>query len=240
MDSMQLAFFDHVLKGGDAPAWMAEGRVRLFDLGTRTWQALDAWPAATARVLHLGGGGRAAVRMDDGVLAESPGRDHWERLVHDPRRPAPAFGPHHGGAAWRDRSEVDARFGVACFTSAPVRTPLTLAGTPGAVLEVEADAPSFDVNATLSVVTSDGRSLALSQGERCCGAGAGSAGDAPALQQPCASGVPAAPGRGRLLPGLSREPGHGDGSALRGGGGADQARDPLRRGIAGGTARACP
>jgi putative CocE/NonD family hydrolase len=168
MDAMQLGFFDHLLKGREAPGWMAEGRVRLFDLGTRSWRVFPAWPEPAPRVLHLGGTGRAAVRLDDGVLAEAPGPDHAERFVHDPWRPVPAFGLHHGSPAWGDRTEVDGRFDLACFTSAPAAAPVTLAGAPGLVLAAEADAPSFDLSATLSLVTREGRALPLSDGHALC------------------------------------------------------------------------
>ncbi len=70
IDAMQLGFFDHMLKGSEMPRWMCEGRVRLFDIGSRSWRVFDAWPEGRTGTLHLGGSGRAALRLDDGVLAE--------------------------------------------------------------------------------------------------------------------------------------------------------------------------
>jgi putative CocE/NonD family hydrolase len=166
VDAMQVAFFDHVLKRHDPPRWMLDGRVRLFDLRRQGWAVFDAWPEGEALTLHPGGDGRATTRAEDGTLSPDPGGDGmWQRIVHDPWRPVPSFGLHHGaGQGWRDRSEIDARFDTACFTTTPVEAAITLAGTPELVLTVEADAPCFDVNATLSLVLPDGRAFALSQG----------------------------------------------------------------------------
>lgn len=165
IDAMQVEFFNHVLKGRDAPGWMREAPVRLFDLGTRDWRLFDAWPDGEREVFHLSGTGLAAARTDDGaLLSDAPGTPGWERFVHDPWRPVPAFGLAHGvGQGWRDRAEIDARYDIACFNSAAVTAPVTYAGEPFVVLAAETDAKAFDLNATLSLVTRDGRVMALSQ-----------------------------------------------------------------------------
>lgn len=164
VDSMQAAFFAHALADADPPRWMAEARVRLFDLTRRGWRLFDAWPEPPPRVLHLAGDGLAAVREDGGHLQDAPpaALDH-ERFVHDPWRPAPSVGLHHGGGLV-DRGVADARFDVACFTTAPFDAPLPLAGTPRAEIAVEAEAASFDLHATLSLVLPDGRALTVSDG----------------------------------------------------------------------------
>lgn len=164
VDAMQAGFFAHALAEADPPAWMADPPVRLFDLTRRCWRLFDAWPDPAPRVLHLSGDGLAAVRQDGGRLDPAPPAAlHHERFVHDPWRPAPSVGLHHGGGM-SDRSAVDARFDIACFTSAPFDTPLPLAGAPLAEIAVEAEAASFDLHATLSLVLPDGRALSLSDG----------------------------------------------------------------------------
>jgi putative CocE/NonD family hydrolase len=164
VDTMQCGFFTHALTDADPPAWMSEARVRLFDLTRRAYRLFDTWPDPAPRVLHLAGDGLAAVREDGGRLQDAPPAAlHHERFVHDPWRPAPSFGLHHGGG-FLDRSAVDARFDIACFTTAPFDAPLLLAGTPRAEIAVEAEAESFDLHATLSLVLPDGRALTLSDG----------------------------------------------------------------------------
>lgn len=164
VDALQVGLFDHVLKGAPLPGWMADYRVRLFDLGLRAWRCFPAWPEAEMRPLFLAGDGRAAVRLEDGGLSETPPEaPQWERVTHDPWRPVPALGLHHTSPAWCDRAELDSRFDVLCFTTAPLAAPLDLVGEPELVAEVRANAPSFDLNATLSLVTAEGRSFALTQ-----------------------------------------------------------------------------
>jgi putative CocE/NonD family hydrolase len=164
VDVRQAAFFAHALADAERPAWMREGRVRLFDLTRRAWRLFDAWPEPEPLVLHLGGNGQAALREDGGWLtADPPPAPHDERFVHDPWRPAPSVGLHHGGG-FIDRSTVDGRFDIACFTTAPFNSPLALAGSPRAEIAVSAEAASFDLHATLSAVLPDGRALALSDG----------------------------------------------------------------------------
>jgi len=164
IDAMQAGFFAHALKGDDAPDWMQAGRVHLFDLGTRAWRVFPAWPEGPRQVLHLGGSGLAAAATDDGTLAESPGAAGADYLVHDPWRPAPAFGLDHGGPAWANRAAIDARCDIACFTTAPYPAAVTYAGDAAAVIAIDTDAASFDIAATLSLVTREGRVMAVSDG----------------------------------------------------------------------------
>jgi hypothetical protein len=91
VDVRQAAFFAHALADAERPAWMREGRVRLFDPTRRAWRLFDAWPEPEPLVLHLGGNGQAALREDGGWLtADPPPAPHDERFVHDPWRPVPA------------------------------------------------------------------------------------------------------------------------------------------------------
>lgn len=164
VDALQVALFDHVLKGRALEGWMAACRVRLFDLGRRAWRDFATLPEPAMHPLFLAGDGRSAVRLRDGGLAATPpAAEAWERVTHDPWRPVPALGLHHGGTAWCDRAAIDARFDVLALTTAPLAAPLDLVGEPELVATVQADAPSFDLNATLCLVTPEGRSFALSQ-----------------------------------------------------------------------------
>ena len=78
--------------------------------------------------------------------------------MHDPWRPVPGRGGHLGGEArLPDRSDLDGRGDVACFTTAPLKGPLRLLGRPALRLRVEADQPGFDLCAALAVVSADGQ-----------------------------------------------------------------------------------
>ena len=172
VDREQLAFFQRHLLGaspspaeprggvsGEAPARStAPGDIWLQDMGTGVWFAHDPTAPAVTRRWRLGSDGLAAVRSDEGVLLErgeaSPGP---VVLVHDPWRPVPARGGHLGGeASLVDRSDLDARTDVACFTTAPLDGPSRLVGRPTLRLRAQADQPGFDLCAALAVVSADG------------------------------------------------------------------------------------
>jgi len=163
LDSLQLAWFDRFLKGEPNGAERA-GPVRLFDIMAKRWTDLPALPSATAP-LHLASDG-LATRPGGGTLQDrAPGESFLDVVVHDPRDPVPALGGHAIlNAGPQNRVTVDARPDVATYTVAPLATTLTLSGRVALDLWVDADAPSYDVSAVLSVVTPDGLVLPLTQG----------------------------------------------------------------------------
>ena len=161
IDAMQVAWFDRHLKGwGEAASPLS-----LFDLGTRGWRDEAGWPEVRETPLFVGSGGRAAATTTDGWLideAGSAGEDWW---VHDPWRPAPSLGGHNAQpGGMQDRAGLDDRADIACFTGTPLRAPLRLCGRVRAELWVEADQPSFDLSAVLSMVDPAGRCWNLTQG----------------------------------------------------------------------------
>lgn len=165
IDHEQLAWFDRFLKGqgGERPP------VRLFDLGARAWREFDSWPpTASTEAWYLTSSGLATARTEDGMLVrDRPTEPSLDRLVHDPWRPVPSLGGHDGQPAGpQDRSALDGRTDVACYTSAPLAAPIRLAGRAAAEIFVEADRPSHDLAAVLSQVSPDGRALTLTQGYR--------------------------------------------------------------------------
>ncbi|GAB4182482.1 MAG: CocE/NonD family hydrolase [Thalassobaculales bacterium] len=160
VDRLQLAFFDHHLKGrGPAP------ESRLFDAGLGAFVAFEGW--APQRPWFIASTGLAAATAEDGRLTPDPGGAGSDRFVHDPWRPVPAVGGHNaplGGA--RERGAIDERADVAVYTSPPLDRPLTLCGPVAAEIAVETDAPDFDLSAVLSVVEADGRAFNVTQGYR--------------------------------------------------------------------------
>ncbi|WP_255542773.1 CocE/NonD family hydrolase [Azospirillum sp. INR13] len=161
LDTLQLAWWERALKGQGSDRG---GPVRLHDVETGRWHDLPTLPAAEA-VLHLASDGLAN-RQGGRLAPEMPDFEALDVVVHDPRTPVPTVGGHAvPSAAGRfDRAAIDRRPDVATYTSLPLDEPLMLAGRVALDLWVEADAPSFDVSAVLSVVRPDGQVLPLTQG----------------------------------------------------------------------------
>lgn len=166
IDQLQVRWFDRWLKGEDNGI-EREPAVQFFDMGARRWLELDALPQHVVR-FHLSSRGRAALDERDGVLGTELPEEHGvEHLVHDPWRPVPTFGGCYGtppGPA--DRSAIDSRPDVLTFTTPPFESAQTFAGAVRVELQVEADAPSFDVGCVLSRVTADGRAYEIAAGYR--------------------------------------------------------------------------
>jgi putative CocE/NonD family hydrolase len=66
----------------------------------------------------------------------------------------------------QDRTALDARADIACYTSAPFAAAALLAGRVALEVWATADAPSFDISAVLSEITPEGRAIILTQGYR--------------------------------------------------------------------------
>jgi hypothetical protein len=164
IDAKQLRWFDHFLKDADNGI-EKEPPVRLFDVGARSWRDFPAWPEPS-QAWHLASGGLASARTEDGRLSlDLPPRASLDVMVHDPWRPVPSLGGHDGQPPGpQDRSALDGRTDVACYTSPPLSAPLFLAGGVRAEIHVDADAPTHDLCAVLSQVTPDGRAITLTQG----------------------------------------------------------------------------
>lgn len=166
VDSLQLRWFDRFLKEQDNGV-DSEPRVELYDLRAGGWRSYDDFPDPEPRRLYLVSNGRAGVDISAGHLAEAPGTGGHDLIIVDPWRPVPTVGGHLAPSAGiQDRTAVDARPDVATYTSSVFRDLLQLAGAINVMLEVSADADSFDLCAVLSVVDADGRARNLSQGYR--------------------------------------------------------------------------
>jgi putative CocE/NonD family hydrolase len=63
-----------------------------------------------------------------------------------------------------DRSQLDCRSDILTYTSAPLKTNLSIIGEPRVEVYCEANTPSFDLCAILSEVTGEGRVYNFSQG----------------------------------------------------------------------------
>jgi putative CocE/NonD family hydrolase len=134
------------------------GDIWLQDATTGRWFPMSPAPPAPGPRWRLDSDGRAAICSDEGRLLREGEGDLVRPvvLVHDPWRPVPARGGHLGGeASLADRTDLDRRGDVACFTTAPLKHPLQLLGRPVLRLRVQADQPGFDLCAALAVVSAD-------------------------------------------------------------------------------------
>jgi uncharacterized protein len=190
IDSLQLRWFDHWLKGRDT-GLLAEPAVRLFEMGRNEWRNFPAWPPHAAE-FHLAGDGLASTDERAGRLVrERPHGEAIDYLVHDPWRPAPAVGGAFGMPPGPvDRCAVDARGDVLTFTTEPFTREARLVGDVAARLWLVADAPSVDVSCTLSRVTRSGSALTLTQGYRHLPTGAADEPVSVAMRAICASLAP--------------------------------------------------
>jgi putative CocE/NonD family hydrolase len=186
IDRQQLAFFQQQLQRSDqgehAPgpsrAPRAESPAALLqDLRSQHWLARRP-DQTTGQRWGLASAGLAAVDATEGLLQDNSGGSLV--LVHDPWRPLPGRGGHLGlDAGPAERTDLDARCDVACFTGRPLEADLELLGRPVLILQAAADQPGFDLCAALSVVDSSGAVQQLSTGvARFRGAGC-------QRQQPC-------------------------------------------------------
>jgi uncharacterized protein len=159
IDRLQIRWFDQFLKGIDR-GLESDASLQLFEMGGDRWQSLaDQSLLATesnhCKVLWFRSDGLANIREDAGTLEwGQPDNFHsidW--LVHDPWRPVPSIGGHNSFPWGRfDRREVDSRSDVSTYTTEPLDEDLVILGQPIVSIQVQTDAPSFDLCVVLSIV----------------------------------------------------------------------------------------
>lgn len=165
-----LRFFDRWVRGlPDVPG----DRVRIFVMGADRWRDEPDWPLPDTRYtdFFLDGNGRANTSAGDGVLTrETALAEAADTFLHDPRRPVPTVGGTVlAGAPGTcpgpaDRSSVETRADVLCFTSAVLDRPVEATGHVTLVLHVSSSAPDTDFTGKLVDVHPDGRAILLCEG----------------------------------------------------------------------------
>ena len=172
IDALQLAFFNRHLKGEGEPE--PREPLLLQNLGDQHWQPRSPEQTSGQR-WSLASNGLAAVDSQEGRLLEPPqtGERQAVVLVHDPWRPLPGRGGPLGlDAGPVERSDLDQRSDVACFSGTASEGPVELLGQPQLRITAAADQPGFDLCVALSVLRPDGTALQLSTGvARFLGAG---------------------------------------------------------------------
>lgn len=166
IDRLQVRWFDQCLKGQDTGLF-EEAPICLFEMGTNQWRRFDQLPPSPTHHFFLQGSGLASMsdRAGELVAERSPNSPAIDTFVHDPWRPVPHWGGHAAvPTGMSDRAALDTRTDILTYTSSPLPTGLFIAGEITVELYCTADAPSFDLCATLSQVSPDGSVLNFSQG----------------------------------------------------------------------------
>ena len=188
IDEIQLRWFDHFLKGKDT-GMLAESPVSLLEMGSNQWRYFADLPQDEPKIYYLASDGLANIREDRGMLweyleeevsnetpeallatnllelEETELPNTIDTIVHDPWRPVPALGGHSsfpGGSL--DRSSLDCRSDILTYTSAPLEADLHIVGKVTVEVYCDADTPSFDLCAVLSIVDPDGKVFNFTQG----------------------------------------------------------------------------
>ncbi len=155
IDAM-IAFFDRVLgTGGEG------GQVRWFSLGGGGWRVSPTWPpvAVKERWLAVSDGGANSRHGDGRLLLGAAAPPLEDVLVAEPLVAHPGvLSPLASVAANEDRRDV------LCYTSPALTDISDIAGTATVTIDAAADAPTFDLYATLVMVEPSGESRHLATG----------------------------------------------------------------------------
>lgn len=143
---MELAFFEHFLRGADVNA-PAEASV--FDTGANQWRSFDAWPPTGVNQDALVmGGGMDLVLLSQFEREVSLKRDLFDEFTSDPAHPVP-FTTSIATSMTKEHMTDDQRFvatrpDVLCYRTAPLEREVTIAGPIDALLRVSTTGTDSD------------------------------------------------------------------------------------------------
>ncbi len=164
-----LDWLDMVLRGRPE-RWGARGRARVFLMNRNEWADYPDWPPPGTKeaALYLASGGRANSLLGDGTLEPAPpkGGADSDGYVYDPDDPTPYLydaGTLQVGGPF-DARPVERRDDVLCYTTAPLKEPLTLCGRVFAELFVSSSAEDTEFCAKLVDVHPGGLARQLCDG----------------------------------------------------------------------------
>ncbi len=146
----------------DSPDAEADAQVRYYSLGANLWRESADWPPAgsTEHVLYL--------HADGSLRAEPSAAAATRSYEYDPARPVLSLVSLHN----RDRLEwaprpallIDGRDDVLRYRTAPVASPLAIAGPVHAVLHAATTGRDTDFVVSLSYVRADGTATIIADG----------------------------------------------------------------------------
>ncbi|MGH3723433.1 MAG: CocE/NonD family hydrolase [Mycobacterium sp.] len=169
VNELQLAWFDHFLKGADNGVASGTPRIDYYVMGANRWKSASTWPLPQTdwTRYHLGGPGA----KHDGTLGHTVlPHDPPDTYVYNPANPAPSAGGHSCCAADSapegryGQSEVEQRPDVLTYTSEPLTVGTEITGPVRVDLWASSSAPDTDFTAKLVVVQGDGTAVNLNNG----------------------------------------------------------------------------
>jgi putative CocE/NonD family hydrolase len=172
VDDYQIAWFDAQLKG-DRSKLDALPMVRIFVTGANEWRDYDAWPLAgtSSENWYLHSSGRANSLSGDGSLShQAPGEEGADFYIYGPEGPVESLGGHscclpdRAPMGPEDQRQVEYRNDVLVYSSAPLETPLFIAGNVNAVLHAASSAVDTDFTVKLCDVAPDGTAINITEG----------------------------------------------------------------------------
>ncbi len=155
-------WFGHWLRddANDVEVWPD---VRYYTGNSNRWRTTSDWPPAEAgiRQLYLGADGALVFDApDDRVSSKS--------YTYDPADPTPSEPPDVDldilGGGYVDRTAIEARADVLCYTTPPLAEELTIAGPVSVDLHVSSSAKDTDFIVTLVEVNKDDRPINITHG----------------------------------------------------------------------------
>jgi uncharacterized protein len=173
IDGLQLAWFDHWLKGKDNGA-DREAAVHVFVMGANRWREASDWPipGTSFTKYYLHSLGEANTRFGNGRLdtdapvADEPA-DHYR---YDPADPVPSRGGHScctpevAPVGPYDQAEIEQRADVLVYSTPVLQQPVEVTGPISLTLYATSSAVDTDWTAKLVDVYPDGRAINLNNG----------------------------------------------------------------------------
>jgi putative CocE/NonD family hydrolase len=166
-DALLVAWFDHWLK--DKPRDPRTRGATYFMLGENRWYSSTSWPPpeVVSHTYFLQSTGRANSVFGGGVIAPTSASGPCDHFNYDPEVPVLAPGGQMNGAlTWgpADLASQQQSNNLLVYTSAPLTSPLRLAGAPRLRLFVRSTAPDTAFVARLSRVTRTGAAIFFTLG----------------------------------------------------------------------------
>ncbi|MBA0048260.1 CocE/NonD family hydrolase [Mycobacteroides sp. LB1] len=169
VNELQLAWFDHFLKGADNGVTSGTPRVDYYLMGANRWKTAPTWPLPQTdwTVYQLGGSGaKHAGTLGNSVSPHDPP----DTYIYDPANPVPSAGGHSCCAADSapegryGQNVVEQRPDVLTYTSEPLTADTEVTGPISVDLWAASSAPDTDFTAKLVVVRADGAAINLNNG----------------------------------------------------------------------------
>ncbi len=174
LQGMQLAWFDHWLKGEDNGV-ATDPHIYIFVMGENRWRSEDAWPPPSAqpRTYFLHSQGKANTFQGDGQLSLDPPRasEPADHFLYNPLNPVPTLGGAHLSGipgvfetGVQEQRPVEARADVLVYTSAPLEQDTEVTGHVELELWAVTSAVDTDWTAALVDVHPDGSAYNVCDG----------------------------------------------------------------------------